>query len=91
MKTRARLDSVFQKAFPVPFDDGSKFVFFGDVHRGDDSLSDEFGRNRHIYYHALNYYYQTILLTSRSETGTNYGNIPIMNISDPHMFPCLKC
>ncbi len=58
MKTRARLDSVFQKAFPVPFDDGSKFVFFGDVHRGDDSLSDEFGRNRHIYYHALNYYYQ---------------------------------
>lgn len=58
MKTRARLDEVLQKAFPVPFDDGSKFVFFGDVHRGDDSLSDEFGRNRHIYYHALNYYYQ---------------------------------
>lgn len=58
MKTRARLDKVLQKAFPVPFDDNSKFVFFGDVHRGDDSLSDEFGRNRHIYYHALNYYYQ---------------------------------
>jgi UDP-2,3-diacylglucosamine pyrophosphatase LpxH len=46
------------RAFPVPFDDRSKFVFFGDVHRGDDSLSDEFARNRHIYYHALNYYYQ---------------------------------
>ncbi|MDD2190313.1 MAG: serine/threonine protein phosphatase [Eubacteriales bacterium] len=58
MNTRARLDSVLKKAFPVPFDDNSKFVFFGDVHRGDDSLSDEFGRNRHIYYHALNYYYQ---------------------------------
>jgi hypothetical protein len=45
-------------AFPVPFDDRSKFVFFSDVHRGDDSLSDEFARNRHIYYHALNYYYR---------------------------------
>jgi len=53
-----RLDAVFEKAFPVPFDDGSKFVFFSDVHRGDDSLSDEFGRNKHIFYHALNYYYQ---------------------------------
>lgn len=58
MQTRARLDEVFRNAFPVPFDDTSKFVFFGDVHRGDDSLSDEFGRNRHIYYHALDYYYQ---------------------------------
>lgn len=59
MQTRSRLDDVFKKAFPVPFDDSSKFVFFSDVHRGDDSLSDEFGRNRHIYYHALNYYYQS--------------------------------
>lgn len=58
MKTRSRLDDVFKKAFPVPFDDTSKFIFFSDVHRGDDSLSDEFGRNRHIYYHALDYYYQ---------------------------------
>ena len=57
-KTRTRLDTVFEKAFPVPFDDSSKFVFFADVHRGDDSLSDEFGRNKHIFYHALNYYYQ---------------------------------
>ena len=57
MHTRARLDAVRKKAQQVPFDDCSKFVFFGDVHRGDDSLSDEFGRNRHIYYHALSYYY----------------------------------
>lgn len=59
MRTRERLDEVFRNAFPIPFDDTSKFVFFGDVHRGDDSLSDEFGRNRHIYVHALNYYYET--------------------------------
>ncbi len=58
MKTRSRLDEVFKHAFPIPFDDDSKFVFFSDVHRGDDSLSDEFGRNRHIYYHALEHYFQ---------------------------------
>ncbi|WP_027399284.1 metallophosphoesterase family protein [Anaerovorax odorimutans] len=58
MKTSSRLDKVFKQAFPVPFDDTSKFVFVSDVHRGDNSLSDEFGRNRHIYYHALNHYYQ---------------------------------
>ena len=58
MRTRARLDHVFRNAFPIPFDDSSKYVFFGDVHRADDSLSDEFGRNRHIYYYALDYYYR---------------------------------
>ena len=45
MNTRSRLDAVLTRAFPVPFDDNSKFVFIGDVHRGDNSLSDEFGRN----------------------------------------------
>ena len=58
MRTQAKLDAVFAKAFPIPFDDDSKFVFFSDTHRGDDSLSDEFGRNKHIFHHALNYYYQ---------------------------------
>ena len=56
--TRTRLDKVFEEAFPVPIDDSSKFVFFSDTHRGDNSLSDEFGRNKHIFYHALNYYYE---------------------------------
>ncbi|MDR2296514.1 MAG: serine/threonine protein phosphatase [Clostridiales Family XIII bacterium] len=58
MRIRSRLDKAFMGAFPIPFDDRSKFVFFSDVHRGDDSLSDEFARNKHIYYHALSYYYR---------------------------------
>lgn len=58
MRTKSRLDQVFNDAFPVPFDEKSKFVFFSDQHRGDDSLSDEFGRNKHIFNHALNYYYE---------------------------------
>ena len=58
MQTNKRLTEAYKKAFPVPFDQDSKFVFFGDTHRGDDSIADEFGRNRPIYYHALNHYYQ---------------------------------
>lgn len=58
MKTNKRLNSVYENAVEIPFDDNSKFIFFSDTHRGDDSISDEFGRNKHIFYHALNYYYQ---------------------------------
>lgn len=58
MRIHSRLDKAFMGAFPVPFDDHSKIVFFSDVHRSDDSVSDEFARNRHIYYRAINYYYQ---------------------------------
>lgn len=39
------------------FDKNSKFVFFSDCHRGDDSVSDEFTRNQNILLHALDYYY----------------------------------
>ena len=58
MFTNARLDQVFSDAKRIEFDDNSKYVFFSDVHRGDNSLSDEFGRNKHIFYHALDYYDQ---------------------------------
>jgi len=87
MQTRSRLDEVFKKAFPVPFDDASKFVFFSDVHRGDDSLSDEFGRNRHIYYHALNYYYQSDFTYVEVGDGDEMWEHPNYNhIRSAHIF-----
>lgn len=57
MRTIARLNEVYKNAERIEFDDSSKFVFFSDTHRGDDSIADEFGRNKHIFYHAINYYY----------------------------------
>ena len=41
----------------IVFDDRSQYVFMSDLHRGDNSAGDEFGQNRHIYYHALQYYF----------------------------------
>jgi UDP-2,3-diacylglucosamine pyrophosphatase LpxH len=57
MRTISKLNSAFYKALPVPFDNTSKLVFFSDVHRGMDNSSDEFGRNKHIYNYAMEYYY----------------------------------
>ncbi len=59
MFTERILDEVYRKADIRYFDNTSRYVFFSDVHRGDNSLSDDFARNRNIYYHALEYYYKS--------------------------------
>lgn len=41
----------------MEFDKNSRFIFFSDLHRGNDSISDEFTRNQMITAAALQYYY----------------------------------
>jgi len=57
MNTDGRLMHAYNTAKIIKFDDTSKLVFLSDVHRGDNSISDEFAHNQNIYYHALNHYY----------------------------------
>lgn len=57
MNTDGRLMHAYNTAKTIEFDDTSKLVFLSDVHRGDNSISDEFAHNQNIYYHALNHYY----------------------------------
>lgn len=57
VNTMQRLTEAYQKAKRMTFDDRSKFIFFSDIHRGDNSLSDEFAHNQNIYLHALNHYF----------------------------------
>lgn len=52
-----RLTKAYKKAKVVDFDNTSKFIFFSDCHRGDNSIADDFAKNRNIYYHALNSYF----------------------------------
>lgn len=56
--SKKRLDNAYKNAEVVGFDDDSKFIFFSDCHRGDNSFADDFANNRNIYFHALKYYYQ---------------------------------
>lgn len=58
MKTNKRLNQVYQSAKEIPFDENDRFIFFSDVHRGDNSMSDEFAHNQNIYAYALDTYYK---------------------------------
>jgi UDP-2,3-diacylglucosamine pyrophosphatase LpxH len=57
MKTKNRLDSAMENARILHFDKQSKIIFFSDLHRGDDSVSDEFSKNQTVFLHAMEYYY----------------------------------
>jgi len=56
MFTDKRLTDAYKSAKKVYFDENSKYIFFSDCHRGDDSVSDEFTRNQNVFLHALDYY-----------------------------------
>lgn len=58
MKTDKKLTNAYDNAKIEYFDNSSKYIFFSDIHRGDDSVSDEFTRNQIVFLHALNYYYE---------------------------------
>lgn len=57
MFTDFRLTQAYKHAKVEYFDKDSKYIFFSDVHRGDDSASDTFARNQAVFHCALNYYY----------------------------------
>lgn len=57
MSANTRLTRAYKNAKILPFDDTSKFIFFSDCHRGDNSFADDFSNNRNIYFHALKNYY----------------------------------
>ncbi len=56
MSISSRLSQVFQSAQEIPFDDASKFIFFSDCHRGDNSWADNFARNQSLFFFALEHY-----------------------------------
>lgn len=55
--SKKRLDHAYKNAAVINFDDDSKFIFFSDCHRGDNSFADDFANNQNIYFHALKHYY----------------------------------
>jgi UDP-2,3-diacylglucosamine pyrophosphatase LpxH len=56
MSVARRLSEVFESSEEIPFDDSSKFIFFSDCHRGDNSWTDDFAPNQNLFFHALNFY-----------------------------------
>lgn len=58
MFTAKRLDELYKTTEKVHINEHSQIVFMSDIHRGDNSVIDEFGQNRLLYEHALQYYYR---------------------------------
>jgi predicted phosphodiesterase len=50
------ISNSYKKAKRIPLNCDSKFIFFSDCHRGDNSYADDFANNSNIYYHALRNY-----------------------------------
>ncbi len=58
MSASKRLSQVFASSKTIPFDDNSRLVIMSDCHRGNGSWGDNFSNNQHIFFAALNYYYE---------------------------------
>ncbi|HHT38326.1 MAG TPA: serine/threonine protein phosphatase [Mollicutes bacterium] len=56
MRVSKRLSQVLQTSKEIPFDDTTKIIIISDCHRGDNSRSDNFAKNKNIYLAALRYY-----------------------------------
>lgn len=52
-----RLNEAYNKARIEEFDDNSKYIFFSDCHRGENTPYDEFSKNQNIFLFALEHYY----------------------------------
>ena len=53
-----RLTEAFEAAKKVLFNDSSRIVLFSDCHRGDNSRTDAFARNKELFLRTLTHYYR---------------------------------
>ena len=93
MSADRRLTEAYEKAVVKSFDQNSKYVFFSDCHRGDDSVSDEFARNQAIVLSALKYYYDNEFIYVEAGDGDDlweHGNFKYIRSAHMDIFTLLK-
>jgi UDP-2,3-diacylglucosamine pyrophosphatase LpxH len=93
MQTEKRLTKAYKNAKLEYFDESSKYIFFSDIHRGDDSVSDEYSRNQNVYMHALNYYYNQGFVYVEAGDGDElweYTNFKHIRVAHTDTFIVLK-
>ena len=54
--THKCLDRIFESSKVIKFNVDSKFIIFGDCHRGENTWADDFANNQMLFFHALNHY-----------------------------------
>ncbi len=85
MSSNTRLSKAYKNAKTLLFDDSSKFIFFSDCHRGDNSFADDFANNRNVYFHAIRHYYKEGFQYCELGDGDElWENIHFKDIFDAH-------
>ena len=93
MRANKRLTRAFRNAENISFDKNSKYIFFSDCHRGDDSVSDMFIRNQNVFLHALNYYYKEGYVYVEVGDGDElweYKNFRVIRLAHTDVFTVMK-
>lgn len=93
MFTEKRLIQAYKKAKVKYFDSNSKYIFFSDIHRGDDSVSDEFARNQTVLLHALDYYYNndyTYVEVGDGDELWEYKDFKVIRMAHGDIFTVMK-
>ncbi len=94
MSADTRLNHAFRNALRLPLNCGSRYVLFSDCHRGNGNTNDNFLSNQHIYYAALQYYYQNHFTYIELGDGDElWENRKIESIIDVHsnIFQLFSC
>ena len=93
MRATNRLTKAYKNALNITIDKNSKYIFFSDSHRGDDSISDEFVRNQNIFLHALNYYYKegySYVEVGDGDELWEYKNFSVIRLAHTDVFTVMK-
>ena len=85
MSTSSRLDHAFLNAPLLPLSNRSRYVLMSDCHRGMGNSSDNFLKNQHLYFAALEHYYrQGFTYIELGDGDELWENRSMKNIIDIH-------
>lgn len=85
MSAFSRLDRAFQSAPILPLTNYSRYVLMSDCHRGMGTSSDNFLKNQHLYFAALEHYYrQGFTYIELGDGDELWENRSMKNILDIH-------
>ena len=85
MSIASRLDRAFAQAPILPLNKCSRYVLISDCHRGVGTSSDNFLKNQHLYYAALEQYYRSGFTYIELGDGEElWENRKLRNITEIH-------
>jgi UDP-2,3-diacylglucosamine pyrophosphatase LpxH len=93
MGNHRRLTKLFNNAERIKFSNADKFVFFSDVHRGNNSWADEFAINETIYSYAIQHYFDAGFIYVEVGDGDEllkFKHVEEIRIAHEHVYRILQ-